>query len=63
MIGGYFSGSLAIISDAAEKFGDVLGYMLSLISIFIASKKANLNYSFGYHRAEIIGTFINVFIL
>ncbi len=59
IVGGIISGSLALISDALHNFSDVLSLILSLVANKMAKKKASINYTFGYKRAEIIAAFIN----
>ena len=53
--GGWFSNSLALISDAAHMLTDVGAMLLSLFALWIARRPITLTMSFGYHRAEILG--------
>ncbi len=59
VIGGILSGSLALISDALHNFSDVLTLIFSYIATVLSKKKASLNQTFGYKRAEIIAAFVN----
>lgn len=59
VIGGILSGSLALISDALHNFSDVLSLIVSYIANALSRKKASVNRTFGYKRAEIIAAFIN----
>ncbi len=59
IIGGILSGSLALISDALHNFSDVLILIFSYIATVLSKKKASLNQTFGYKRAEIIAAFVN----
>ena len=59
IIGGIISGSLALISDALHNFSDVLSLVFSYIATVLSKKKASLNQTFGYKRAEIIAAFVN----
>ncbi len=59
VIGGILSGSLALISDALHNFSDVLSLVFSYIANVLSNKKASLNQTFGYKRAEIIAAFVN----
>ena len=63
VIGGYLANSIAIMSDAAHLFSDLLGFIISIISIHIAKKQANNHMSYGYHRAEVIGALASVTII
>jgi cobalt-zinc-cadmium efflux system protein len=59
VIGGILSGSLALLSDALHNFSDVLSLIISYVANLLAKKKASLNKTFGYKRAEIIAAFVN----
>ncbi|WP_111707050.1 cation diffusion facilitator family transporter [Lutibacter citreus] len=60
IIGGFISGSLALISDAVHNFSDVISLIISYIAnILTKKKKQTKQYTFGYKRAEIIAAFIN----
>ena len=61
IIGGYLSHSLAILTDAAHLLTDVGAFCLALYSIFITLKNASAKYSYGFHRAEVLGTLASVF--
>lgn len=61
--GGYLAGSIAIMSDAAHLFSDLLGFLISIVSIYISRRKATAQMSFGYHRAEVIGALVSVCII
>ena len=41
LIGGLIANSLAILTDAAHMFADLSGFLISLVSVFIARKPAN----------------------
>ncbi|KAJ3648740.1 hypothetical protein Zmor_020519 [Zophobas morio] len=60
LIGGVIAGSLAIMTDAAHLFSDFVGFLISLLSIWIACKAPTKNMTFGYHRAEVLGAFLSV---
>ena len=59
IIGGILSGSLALISDALHNFSDVLTLVFSLYANKLSKRKASLNHTFGYKRAELIAAFVN----
>lgn len=61
--GGILSRSLAILTDAAHMFSDVAGFMISFFSIYVANKPASATYSMGYHRAEILGAYVSIFVI
>ncbi|RAJ17858.1 cation diffusion facilitator family transporter [Olleya aquimaris] len=59
VIGGILSGSLALLSDALHNFSDVLSLIVSYVADRLSKRKASLNKTFGYKRAEILAAFIN----
>jgi cobalt-zinc-cadmium efflux system protein len=59
VVGGIFSGSLALISDALHNFSDVLTLVFSLYANKLSKRKASLNHTFGFKRAELIAAFVN----
>lgn len=63
IVGGIISGSLALISDALHNFSDVLSLVFSLIAHKLSRRKASINNTFGYKRAELIAAFINAITL
>ena len=63
VIGGIISGSLALLSDALHNFSDVLSLVFSLVAHKLSRRKASLNNTFGYKRAELIAAFVNAITL
>lgn len=59
VIGGLVSGSLALLSDALHNFSDVLSLIVSYLANLLAKKKASIDKTFGYKRAEILAAFVN----
>ena len=57
--GGIISGSMALLSDAAHNFSDVLSLIISYIANKLTKRKATLKQTFGYRRSEIFAAFIN----
>jgi zinc transporter 2 len=60
-IGGLLANSLAIMTDAAHLLSDLAGFVISIFAIYISSFPKNKNYTYGYHRAEIVGALVSVF--
>jgi len=58
-VGGYFTNSLALTADAGHMLGDVGALGLSFFAIWLSSKKAPIEKTYGYYRAEIFAAFIN----
>jgi cobalt-zinc-cadmium efflux system protein len=63
VIGGIISGSLALLSDALHNFSDVLSLVFSFVAHKLSKKKASVNQTFGYKRAELIAAFVNAMTL
>jgi len=59
VVGGFWTNSLALLSDAAHVFLDLFALILSLIAIRLASLPASDRHTFGYHRSEVFASFIN----
>ncbi len=59
VIGGLISGSLSLISDALHNFSDVLSLVFSLVAHKLSRRKASIEHTFGYKRAELIAAFVN----
>uniref|UniRef100_A0A1I8BHG8 Zinc transporter n=1 Tax=Meloidogyne hapla TaxID=6305 RepID=A0A1I8BHG8_MELHA len=49
-----------IITDAAHLLTDLASMLISLFSIYIASRPASQRMSFGWHRAEVFGAFVSI---
>ncbi len=63
IIGGVISGSLALIADALHNLSDAASLVLALFARKIGRKSADEFKTFGYKRAEIIASLINLTLL
>lgn len=63
VIGGVFSGSLALISDALHNFSDVMALVISWWAQKISKRKNSEEKTFGYKRAEIVAALFNASVL
>jgi len=59
IIGGLLSGSIALLSDAAHNFSDVLALILSSVAAKLSGRDRTLKQTFGYKRAGIFAAFFN----
>ncbi|WP_461639064.1 cation diffusion facilitator family transporter [Labilibaculum euxinus] len=59
VIGGFMSGSLALLSDAMHNFSDVLALIISWFASKLSSRKQTAKQTFGYKRAEILAALFN----
>jgi len=58
-IGGYFTNSLALMTDAVHMLTDIAALSLGLLTLWISTRPASGGKTFGYLRAEILGAFLN----
>src|SRR5207237_5577349 len=58
-LGGWLSGSLALLADAGHMLTDAGALGLSLLSAWIALRPANDSKTYGYHRWEILAALVN----
>jgi cobalt-zinc-cadmium efflux system protein len=58
-VGGYLSGSLALLADAGHMLTDVGAIALSLLTAWIAQRPADHSKTYGYLRWEILAALIN----
>jgi cobalt-zinc-cadmium efflux system protein len=63
IIGGIFSNSLALLSDAGHMLVDALALGLSLFAMRVARRPPTATKTFGYHRVEILAALANGTIL
>jgi len=63
LIGGWWTGSLALLSDAGHVFGDVLALVLALMAFRLSLCAPTRNHTFGMHRAEVFAALINAITL
>eukprot|EP00742_Colponemidia_sp_Colp-10_P014914 GILJ01016990.1.p1 GENE.GILJ01016990.1~~GILJ01016990.1.p1 ORF type:complete len:414 (+),score=57.74 GILJ01016990.1:1-1242(+) len=61
LLGGYLAHSLAILTDAAHLFTDVGSYFLSILALRASARARSPSYSYGWHRAEVVGTLFSIF--
>src|ERR1700730_18719777 len=60
---GYFSNSLALLSDAGHNFADALALILSWYGLWIAQKPSTAQRTFGHHRVGILTALVNAVFL
>ncbi len=62
-IAGFYSNSLALLSDAGHNLSDIATLSLSLFAFKLAKKKATKKYTYGYDKGTIIASLANAVIL
>ena len=63
VIGGLWTGSLALLADAGHMLTDVAGVGLALLAIWFAEKPASPERTFGFYRVEILAALTNSVLL
>lgn len=63
LYGGYIAGSIAIFTDSAHLASDMLGFAISMCAITMGQSKSTDHYSYGWHRAEVVGTLISISVI
>ena len=62
-VGGWLTGSLALVADAAHMLTDAGGLALALIAIRFAERAATPQKTYGYVRLEILAALLNAVVL
>jgi len=63
VIGGLWTGSLALLADAGHMLTDVGGLGLALFAVWFAAKPPTPAKSYGYYRVEILASVVNALVL
>ena len=58
-VGGWYSGSLALLSDAGHMITDAAALGLALFADAVARRPPSRRASYGYGRAEVLAAFVN----
>ncbi|MER3581259.1 MAG: hypothetical protein C4347_00075, partial [Patescibacteria group bacterium] len=58
-IGGWWTGSLALLADAGHMLTDVAALALALFAAWFSARPANSRKTYGYYRLEILAAFTN----
>lgn len=58
-VGGWWSGSLALLADAVHMLVDALALLLAFAAAWMAHRPADARRSYGYGRAEVLAGFVN----
>jgi cobalt-zinc-cadmium efflux system protein len=60
IIGGLWSGSLALLSDAGHMMTDAGALALAMVAAWVATRKPDDRRTFGFRRAEVLAAQLNV---
>ena len=55
--------SLALLSDAGHNFTDAVALLLAWFGVYLQSRPADENRTYGYHRAGVLSAFVNAIAL
>ena len=58
-IGGYFTNSITLQSDAVHMLTDAAGLLIAFVANIISKRPATTNLTFGYGKAEALGALVN----
>lgn len=58
-LGGWWTGSLALLADAGHMLTDVAALALALLAMWFSARPATPSKTFGYYRLEILAALIN----
>lgn len=59
VVGGLWTGSLALLSDAAHVFMDIFALALSYLALRLSALPADDRHTYGFHRLEVFAALIN----
>ncbi len=59
VVGGFLTGSLALLADAGHMLSDTFAIGLALVALTLAGRPSTPRRSFGFQRAEILAAFVN----
>ena len=62
-VGGWLTGSLALVADAGHMLTDVLGLTMALAAIRVAQRPATMRKTYGFYRTEILAAMANALVL
>jgi cobalt-zinc-cadmium efflux system protein len=63
LVGGFFSNSLALISDALHNLSDATAMLITYVTLKVSKKAANKKHTFGYKRIQILAALFNAITL
>jgi cobalt-zinc-cadmium efflux system protein len=59
VLGGWWTNSLALLSDAAHMFTDLAALSLGLFALWVGGRSPSESKTYGYYRAEILAALVN----
>ena len=59
LIGGWLTGSLALLADAMHMLSDAAGLIIAVVAVLIGRKSASDHATYGYRRVEVLAALVN----
>lgn len=59
VIGGLWSGSLALLADAGHMLSDTAALALSIFAMWLARRPPSAKRTYGFHRSEVLAALVN----
>lgn len=59
LVGGWISGSMALMADAMHMLSDATGLIIALLAVLIGARQASPRATFGYRRVEVLAAAVN----
>src|SRR5690348_11695511 len=63
VIAGFIYNSMALLTDAGHNLSDVASLAISLIAFWIAKRKSNAVYTYGYKKTTVLAALVNAVVL
>jgi cobalt-zinc-cadmium efflux system protein len=63
LVAGFIYDSMALLTDAGHNISDVASLVLSLVAFYMAKKKSNAAFTYGYKKTTVLAAFTNAVIL
>lgn len=60
---GFLANSMALIADAVHNLGDVLSLVISMLAVFLLTKKPTKRHTYGFYNTTILSASVNSLIL
>lgn len=59
LIGGWVSGSVALIADAMHMLSDAAGLIIAVLAVLAGRRQASSHATYGYRRVEVLAALVN----
>ena len=63
VIAGFAYNSMALLTDAGHNLSDVASLVVSLVAFWMAKKKSNAEYTYGYKKTTVLAALVNAVVL